>query len=92
MLMDLLLMKMQKLMQLSETSEKGIVICTGTSHVSDKHPVYYALLYPWINSGFVGYVPSHTLGFIWDQLVMWGTPPEDFATMIPRICCVILQV
>ena len=47
----------------------------------------------WLFCGFVGFLPEHSVLFIWDQLAMFGgSGRDDCQVLLPHIAAIVLQV
>jgi hypothetical protein len=49
------------------------------------------LLRGWLRDGFLGWVGGHTAIFLWDQLTLFDASPNNYKTMLPIFCCILLR-
>ena len=56
------------------------------------YPKSFLLLRGWLDSCFVGWLPEHSATFLWDQLVLSEGGVKTYRSLLPRICCCLLEL
>ncbi len=50
------------------------------------------LLRGWLEDAFLGWFSENTVMYIWDQVTLFGGCPQEYQSLLPVLCCILLQL